>query len=419
MGGSVPLAIRQILVLPAVLLPALAAGSPSFAQTAPARPPKRAPEAGAAAATRPESPGVSFEEASRRAAAGRDGGDASEAIRWYREGVRLRPSWDEGWWYLGALSYERGAGAQAARAFARFVALKPDSGPGWALRGLSEFQTRDYAASMRHLARGLSLGSVGNAEIRDAVYYHMAVLRIRASQFELAVEPLSALARVKTETPALVGACGVFLLRMPLLPEDVPEERRELVLAAGRAAFAALGLKADASQRFEEALVRHPDTPNLHYGYGGYLLQQGEEHASAALDQFRREMKVNPSSVYAPLEIAFELLKRGEHAEALPYAESAVRIAPGLFAGHHALGRALLETGAVPGAVRELEEAVRLAPQSPEMRATLARAYVMAGRRDDAEKVREVYKRLQLDRETVRLPGFAREDTIGREAKTP
>jgi Flp pilus assembly protein TadD len=130
-------------------------------------------------------------------------------------------------------------------------------------------------------------------------------------------------------------------------------------------------------------------------------------------------MKVNPSSVYAPLEIAFELLKRGEHAEALPYAESAVRIAPGLFAGHHALGRALLETGAVPSAVRELEEAVRLAPQSPEMRATLARAYVMAGRRDDAERVREVYKRLQLDRETVRLPGFAREDTIGQEAKKP
>ena len=214
--------------------------------------------------------------------------------------MRLRPSWDEGWWYLGALSYERGLGAQAARAFARFVALKPDSGAGWALRGLSEFQAKDYAGSMRHLARGLSLGSVGNAEIRDAVYYHMALLRIRASQFELAVEPLAALARAKTETPDLVAACGVFLLRMPLLPGDVPEERRELVQAAGRAAFAALGLKAEASQRFEEALARYPDAPNLHYGYGGYLLQQGEEHAAAALDQFRKEIEVNPSSVYAP-----------------------------------------------------------------------------------------------------------------------
>ena len=62
---------------------------------------------------------------------------------------------------------------------------------------------------------------------------------------------------------------------------------------------------------------------------------------------------------------------------------------------------------------------MRLAPQSPEMRAALARAYVMAGRRADAEKVREEYKRLQVDRETKRLPGFAREDTIGQEAKKP
>jgi tetratricopeptide (TPR) repeat protein len=408
--------MRSILAFVALLVPVLAAGSSPTPPAAPVRPPGAKP---AAAATPRAAPAVPFEEVARRAKDARDKGDTREAVLWYKEGVRLRPSWDEGWWYLGALSYEQGLGAQATRAFARFVTLKPDSGPGWALRGLSEFQAKRYDASMRHLARGLSLGSVGNAEIRDAVYYHMAVLRTRASQFELAVEPLSALARAKAETPELVAACGVFLLRMPILPADVPEESRDLVQSAGRAAFAALGLKAGASERFDEALARHPDTPNLHYGYGAYLLQQGDAHAAAALAEFKKEIEVNPSSVYAPLEIAFELLKRGEHAEALPYAESAVRIAPGLFAGHNALGRALVETGAIPRGVQELEEAARLAPESPEMRAALARAYVMAGRREDAERVREEYKRLQTDRETRRLPGFAREDTIGQEAKKP
>jgi tetratricopeptide (TPR) repeat protein len=373
-----------------------------------------------AAATRaPTAPVVSFEEASRRAAAARAGGDLKDAIRWYREGVRLRPTWDEGWWYLGALSYERKDSAQAARAFARFVALKPDSGPAWALRGLSEFDRRDYDASMRHLARGLSLGSVGNAEIRDAVYYHMALLRIRAGQFPLAVDPLSALARVKSETPELVVACGLFLLQMPALPTDVPPAKRELVQAAGHAAFAALGLKATARPLFEDLLARYPDTPSLHYGYGAYLLQQGEEHAEPALVAFRKELEVDPKSVLARLEISFELLKRGEHAQALPYAEEAVKLSPSLFAAHNALGRALLETGQVPRGVSELEEAVRLAPDSPEMRATLARAYVMAGRRADAEKEREAYKRLQVGRETNRLPGFAREDTIKGEGKKP
>ena len=362
---------------------------------------------------------MSLEEAQRRAAAARDAGNAAEAIRWYREAVRQKPDWDEGWWHLGALSYERRDSAQAARAFARFVALKPDSGPAWAMRGLSEFEQKQYDAALRHLAHGLSLGSVGNAEIRDVVYYYMAVLRMRAGQFPLAAEPLSALARVKSETPQLLAACGLFVLKMAMLPDDVPAAQRETVQAAGRAGYAALGLKPDARARFDELLTRYPTTPNLHYAYGGYLLQLGQDNADAALEAFRKEIEIDPKAVYPRLEIAFELLKQGEHASALPYAEQATRLAPGLFAAHHALGRALVEIGQVPRGIAELEEAVRLAPDSPDMRAALARAYVTAGRREDAEKERDVYRRLQLQREKNRLPGFAREDTVPAEGTKP
>jgi len=402
---------------PALLVVAILAPAPAGAAQG-ANPPVAKPAPSSATAAR-ATPSVSFDEAARRAATARDTGDPVEAVRWYREGVRLRPEWDEGWWYIGALSYERRDSVQAARAFARFVALKPDSGPGWALRGLAEFDRRHYDLSIRYLAHGLSLGSVGRAEIRDVVYYRMALLRIRAGQFPLATEPLAALARAKSETPSLVTTCGLFLLRMAMLPEEVPPDKREIVQMAGRAACSALGGKPDARSRFEELLVRYPDTPNLHYGYGGYLLQLGADHAGPALDAFRKEIEVDPKAVYPRLEIAFELMKQGEHAAALPYAEEATRLAPGLFAAHHALGRALLETGQVARGVGELEKAVRLAPDSPDMRAALARAYVMAGRREDAEKERDVYRRLQVAREKDRLPGFAREDTIPEEAKKP
>ena len=393
--------LRWLLALLASLL---VAGPSGASQTSGTTPPGRGTPAPA--------PAVPFEEVARRATAAREGGDVAAAIRWYREAVRQRPSWDEGWWHLGALSYERGDSAQAARSFSRFVRLKPDSGPGWALRGLAEFGLKNYASSMRYLAHGLTLGTVGNSEIRDAVYVRMAQLRIRAGQYELAVEPLSTLAHAKSETPALVATCGVFLLRLPLLPEEVPADQRPLVQMAGRAAFSALGVKPEAPQRFEELLASYPHTPNLHYGYGGYLLGQGGDHVAAALDQFKKEIEVDPKAVYPRLEIAFELFKQGQHAEALPYAELAVKLAPGLFAAHAALGRALLETGQVPRGVSELEEAVRLAPESPDMRALLARAYFLAGRREDAEKQRDVYKRLQVANEKMRLPGFAREDTI-------
>ena len=170
-----------------------------------------------------QAPAGNFTEAVAKAAAAREG-RPEEALRWYQEAVRLRPSWDEGWWWIGALSYERGDHEESARAFSRFVELKPDAGPGWALLGLSEFERGRYDAALDHLTRGLSLGTVGNAEVRDAVYYHVALLRIRAAQFELAVEPLSVLARAKPDSPRLVTACGLVLLRRPYLPADVPAE---------------------------------------------------------------------------------------------------------------------------------------------------------------------------------------------------
>ena len=398
------MALRQILAVSALVLPQLAAGSPTLAQTATAR---------------PSSPGVSFEEASSRAVAARAGGDASGAIRWYREGVRQRPSWDEGWWYLGALSYEKGNSAEAVQAFTRFVGLKPDSGPGWALRGLSEFQRKDYDAALDHLTRALSLGTVGNAEIRDAVYYHLALLRIRAGEFELAVEPLSVLARASPESAPLVTACGLVLLRMPYLPDGVPAEKRELVQAVGGAACAGLALQDGAGPRFEELLRRYPKTRNLHYGYGAYLLRKDEGNAAAAIAQFEKEIEVDPGAVYARLEIAYELIRDGQHARARPYAEQAVELAPSLFAAHNALGRALFETGQAEKGIAELEKAVQLAPESRQARATLAGAYARAGRPADAEREREALRRLEAQRGPSSRSSLAREQGVPREKETP
>jgi tetratricopeptide (TPR) repeat protein len=297
----------------------VAASPPAQAETAPAT---ARPAADAA---------VGIDEAARRAAAARGAGQVEEAIRWYRHGTALRPGWDEGWWYVGALSYERRHPKEAVDAFARFVGLKPDSGAGWAMRGLAEFDTGRYELARQHLAKGLRLGSVGNLEIRNSVYHTLTLLHIRDGRFELAVEPLTTLARTQPESPSLVAACGLLLLRMPHLPSDIPADKGEVVEAAGRAAYSAMGGKPEARERFEEALRRFPRTPGLHYGYGAYLREQGAEQSRAAIEQFEQEIEVDPKAVHPRLEIAFELMKQGAHAAALPYAQDAVRLAPALF----------------------------------------------------------------------------------------
>ena len=354
-------------------------------------------------------PGPSFDEVAQRAASARET-DVAEALRWYRRGVRMRPSWEEGWWYLGSLSYSRDRDAEARDAFLKFVALKPDAGPAWALLGLSEFGLKQYDEAQRHLAKGMSLGSVGNGEIRKVVYYHFALLRIRAGEFELALEPLQSLARSGPETPALLDACGLVALRESRLPADIPAEKRELVRSAGAAMYSALALKSDEVQsRFDAVLDRYPAVPNLHYTYG--LCLRGVD-AAKALRAYEREVEVQPDAVLPRLEIAFAHETSGRYAEALPWAEQAVKLAPRLFAAHYALGRALVDLGPAERAVQELEEAAHLAPESPEVRFALARAYEAAGRTDDAARERAVFRRLDAERKRPsEVPGFARDLT--------
>ena len=187
-----------------------------------------------------------------------------------------------------------------------------------------------------------------------------------------------------------------MLLRLPKLPAEIPEEKRELVRLAGSAAFAHLAREGtQARERFRELIERFPNVPNVHYAYGIFLLGSDSE---AALAELRKEVEVQPDGVYARLDLAFELMRRGEYAAALPPAEEAVKLAPGLFASHNALGRALAETGELERGIRELEAAARQAPESPEMHFALARAYAKAGRKADAERERATFSELDRKR---------------------
>jgi tetratricopeptide (TPR) repeat protein len=182
------------------------------------------------------------------------------------------------------------------------------------------------------------------------------------------------------------------MLRLPFLPNEVPPDKREQVLIAGRAGFnMAARRMEDARKAFSELVARYPDAPNTHYAYGVYLLNQD---ADAALEAFHRELKISPGHVPAMLQLAFEYLKRDEHENALPWAEQAVRLAPNLFPARNALGRILLELGQVERAIKELEAGVKLAPDSPEMHFALARAYTRAGRKQEAARARENFQRL-------------------------
>jgi tetratricopeptide (TPR) repeat protein len=344
----------------------------------------------------PAPPATAGNSVESRAEAARTAGRLEEAAALYREALAARPRWAEGLWALGTIAYEQDDFAECRGVFSRLVAVQPKLAAAWALRGLCEFRLGAYAAAREHVERGLSLGMPPSEDLTRVVLYHQALLLVRETKFDLAIAPLRSILQFQGPTAELELACGLVLLRRPLLPQAIPAAAVDLVREAGGAYCASLARHPEAAApRFEALVAKYPRERYLHYGYGLALAQRG---SAEAVEQYRREIEIFPDDVLARVELGFALLARGREEEAVGPAEAAVRLAPGLFVTHLVLGRALAATGHVDRGIRELETAATLQPRIPEIQLALARAYVQAGRKPEADRARAAFQALEAAR---------------------
>jgi len=340
-----------------------------------------------------------FAEVVRRADSERLASRYEQAISLYREALALRPRWEEGFWHVGLMQYDLDLYADARDAFRQFVTLKPDGGAAWAFLAFCEYRLGEQQLAREHVERALRLGVGSYEDLHRVTHYHAGILMNRFGDFEQAYESLEKLAKTGDRDAKVVEALGINLLRLQYLPEEVPVEKRELVLLAGRAAYAqAAGRPEEARLHYAELLARFRESPNVHYGYGTFLLS-GD--ADAAMPEFRREIEISPAHVEARLQLAYQHLKRGEYAEGLPYAEAATRLAPTLFTTRNCYGRLLLATGALERAVQEIEAARALEPGSAPVRFALLQAYQRSGRAADAEREGRAFQEIDGIRRAI------------------
>src|SRR4051812_33820586 len=85
--------------------------------------------------TRAAGGGAAHSDIAAKAAEARTAGRNDEAIELYRRGVRAKPTWDEGWWYLATLLYDQDKFDEAAPAFANATRLRPTVGTSWVMLG--------------------------------------------------------------------------------------------------------------------------------------------------------------------------------------------------------------------------------------------------------------------------------------------
>jgi tetratricopeptide (TPR) repeat protein len=205
----------------------------------------RAQEARPSAVEPERAPGVPFDEMARKAEEAWAAGRSEEALRLARVGLELNSLWREGLWLLGLIHTSDERFPEARDALLRLVVLEPDAGPAWALLGLCEYRLGAYDQALAHLWKGTSLGGFDDEALRRESLLHFALLLMRNGDFGAASKLLARMVAGSSSDPRLQMACGLFALRMPRLPAEVPAEERDLVATAGRAGCAALALRAD------------------------------------------------------------------------------------------------------------------------------------------------------------------------------
>ena len=163
----------------------------------------------------------------------------------------------------------------------------------------------------------------------------------RTEQFEQALETLGEFASEGNDNPRIIEAMGLATLRMPLLPIEAPPERREMVLMAGRASYMmATRNTANAEKAFQALVARYPETPNVHYANAVFLLQ---EQPDKAIEEFKRELELQPEHAWSLMQIAYQYANRGEARDGA---------AVGTARGCRGAELVLREEGARPGAAR-------------------------------------------------------------------
>ncbi len=358
------------------------------------------PATAQSAGQRGRAPG--FDILAHQAEVARDAKRLDDAFDLYKRALKLKPTWEDGWWNAGSISYDIDEYKECAADFRSLAALKPDLAPTWTMEGLCEYQLRDYDAALRSLTQVQRMRFQENPELSHAARLHLALVLTKLGYFEKAIILLYRLTSgERQKTNEIIVAVGIAGLRKAWIPPEVPESEQDKVFKLGdaMATFMAGGDTKSAFDKFESALRDYPKEPDVHYRFGAFLLEQDPDRG---IEEIKKTLELEPGYIPALVALARTYLKREDPETALPYAEKAVNLGPGNLSAHIALGQVLLAAGDSAGAAPELELVVKLAPESPAAHYSLAQAYAKLGRRADAEREREAFKRVRKEADAER-----------------
>lgn len=346
----------------------------------------------------------SFEDLVQRAEAALDT-EPARAATLLKQALDQRPSWPEGWFYLGGALYRSDRYAEARDAFNKGIDLAPRNGVAWGFLGLAEYELGNFDAARMAIDKGEKLGLGDNTGFETAVRQRAAMILIRSSLFDQAMSQLQPLAKRPENSPAVLETVGLCSLAISTDPKKLAEPRRKVVDQAGKAMWAAISQRPkDAKEGFDELLAAYPNEPGVHYAAGLFLMDS-DQHS--ALAEFEKELHGNPDHWPTLLVAAFLETRQGTPDVAMQMAERARKLAPPSYFWlcDAEMGRALLAKDQPEKAVPLFEHAVKLQPDNAQTHFYLEQAYRRVGRKADAQRERDEFQRLKALQDPQSLPG--------------
>jgi tetratricopeptide (TPR) repeat protein len=219
------------------------------------------------------------------------------------------------------------------------------------------------------------------------VLYYIAVLLTRMERYDDSMDMLVKMISIDADPSLLVEPAGLAGLRLPLLPTEIPPDRKSLVDMAGQAIVAmSTQHYGEADAKFKEMEAAYPNEPGVHFVYGAYLMQL---HPEDGIREMKRELEISPSHVLARVRLAEQYLAQQQPDQALQYAEEAAKLDPKRASAHMLLGEALVAKGDLAAGTKELETSRDDDALSSRIHWDLMRAYLKAGRVEDAKREKE------------------------------
>src|SRR5262249_18254423 len=149
-----------------------------------------------------------------------------------------------------------------------------------------------------------------------------------------------------------------------------------------------------------ESLPRSPENSEAHNVLGLLLGRQGAE-SKEVLAEFREAVRLRPDFAEAHNNIGLVLAQNNQHQAAIAAFREAIRLSPSYADAHSNLGATLMQDDN-DQAIRELQKAVALAPNSVKAQFNLAVAYGANPQGGGQKEIDQLQKVIALD------PNFAR-----------